>query len=93
MLRFPLRALKLLALLLRPRQSPTPAHLLHLFLYLFLHLLLPPCVQVAVTVSLLLKEPSSVSQVQVQMLWHPRVQALCPRFGPSRAMHCGSLMN
>ena len=24
-------------------QSPTPIHLLHLFLYLFLHLFLPPC--------------------------------------------------
>ena len=92
MLRFPLQVLKLMALLLRPQQSPATAHLLHLFLYLFLHLLLPPCLQIAVTVSLLQKRPSSVSPVQVQMLWHPWVQA-CPRFGSSRAMHCGSLMN
>ena len=48
MLRFPLHGLKLIALLLRPQQSPTTAHLLHLFLYLFLHLFLPPCLQVAV---------------------------------------------
>ena len=93
MLRVPLQVLKLIALLLRPEQSPTAAHLLHLFLYLFLRLFLPSCLQVAVTVSLLQKEPSSVSPVQVQMLWHPWVQALCPRFGSSRAMHCGSLMN
>uniref|UniRef100_A0A7S4G0N6 Uncharacterized protein n=1 Tax=Eutreptiella gymnastica TaxID=73025 RepID=A0A7S4G0N6_9EUGL len=74
----PLQVLKLIALLLRPQQSPTTAHLLHLFLYLFLHLFLPPCLQVAVTVSLLQKRPSSVSPVQVQMLWHPWVQATMP---------------
>jgi hypothetical protein len=82
----PLQVLKLIALLLRPQQSPTTAHLLHLFLYLFLHLFLPPCLQVAVTVSLLQKRPSGMSPVQVQMLWHPWVQALCPRFGSSRAL-------
>ena len=68
MLRFPLQILKLIALLLRPMQSSTPAHLLHLFLYLFLHLFLPPCLRVAVTVSVLQKRPSSVSPVQVQMM-------------------------
>ena len=50
MLRFPLQGLKLITLLLRPQQSPMPAHLLHLFLYLFLQLFLqlflPPCLQV-----------------------------------------------
>ena len=55
MLRLPLQVLKLIALLLRPQQSPTIAHLLHLFLYLFVHLFLPPCLQVALTVSLLQK--------------------------------------
>ena len=83
MLRFPLQILKRIALL-RPRLSPTPAHLLHLLLYLFLHLFLPPCLHVAVTVSLLQNRPSGVSPVQVQMLWHPWVQARCPRFGSSR---------
>ena len=73
--------------------SSPAANLLHLFLYQFLHLFLPPCLQVAVTVSLLQTRPSSVSPVQVQMLWHPWAQPLCPRFGSSRAMHCGSLMN
>ena len=72
MLRFPLQVLKLIALLPRLQQSPMTAHLLHLFLYLFLHLFLPPCLQVAVTMSLLQKKnPSSVSPAQVQMLWHP----------------------
>ena len=41
----------------RPRQPPTPAHLLHPFLYLPLHLVLPPCLHVAVTVSLLQTRP------------------------------------
>ena len=93
MLRFPLQVLILIALLIRPQQSPTTAHLLHLFLYLFLHLFLPPGLQITVTASLLQKRPRSVSPVQVQMLWHPWVQALCPRFGLSRAMYCGSLIN
>ena len=61
MLRVPLQVLKVIALLLRPQQSPTTAHLLHLFLYLFLHLFLPPCLQGAVTASLLQNQPSSVS--------------------------------
>ena len=51
-----------------PVSSATLLHLLHLFLYLFLHLFLPPCLHVAVTVSLLRKRPSSVSPVQVQMM-------------------------
>ena len=46
----------LIALLLRPRQSPMPAHLLPLFLYLFLHLFLPAYLHVAKTVSLLQKK-------------------------------------
>ena len=69
MLRFPLQVLKLIALLLCPKQSPTPAHLLHLFLYLFLQLFLPPGL---LTVSLLQKKtkkkPSRVPPVQVQMM-------------------------
>ena len=93
MLRFTLQVRKLITLLLRPRHSPTPPHPLHLLPYLLLHLFLPPDLQVAVTVCLLQKRPTSVSPVQVQMLWHPWVQALCPRFGWSRAMHCRSLMN
>ena len=61
MLGFLLQVLKLIALLLRPQQPPSTAHLLHLFRYLFLHLFLPPGLQVAVTVSLLQNKPSSVS--------------------------------